>query len=86
MMTILRIRVVTGAKKTAFEGWVGEAVKIKLHAQPVDNKANDALIAFLAEQFKVNKRSVKILSGEKSKEKIVEILNSEENPFPKIVL
>ena len=78
---VLIVRVVTGAKKTAFDGWVGEAVKIRLHAQPVDNKANEALIEFLAEAFKTNKRSITIIKGEKSKLKTIEILNAGADPL-----
>jgi uncharacterized protein len=51
---------------------------LELHVQPgaaraVDGKANEALIAFLAEHYGVPKRCVRIVSGLKSRQKRVEI-------------
>ena len=48
-------------------------VKVYLTAPPVDGKANKALIEFLAEYYKVKKSAVRILRGEKGREKVVEI-------------
>lgn len=46
-----------------------EGLKVKITAQPIDGKANKALIEYLSKQFKVPKTSIKILKGETSKEK-----------------
>lgn len=46
-------------------------IKIKITAQPVDGKANKALIEFLSKQFKIPKTSIEILRGETSKEKTI---------------
>lgn len=46
-----------------------EFIKVKVTAQPVENKANKALIEFLAKSFKVPKTSIEILKGETSKDK-----------------
>lgn len=78
---IISVKVITGAKKTAFDSWQGDVIKIRLQAQPVDNKANEALIDFLAEQFQTNKRSVNIIKGAKSRLKTVEILHFKVNPL-----
>ena len=48
-------------------------VKVYLTAPPVDGKANKALIEFLSEYYKVKKSAVRILRGEKGREKVVEI-------------
>lgn len=48
-----------------------EYTKIKITAQPIDGKANKALIEFLSKKFKIPKTSIKILKGETSKEKTV---------------
>lgn len=45
--------------------------KIKITAQPIDGKANKALIEFLSKKFKIPKTSIKILKGETSKEKTI---------------
>ena len=44
-------------------------LKIKLTAQPIEGKANKALIEFLSKQLKIPKTSIEILKGETSKEK-----------------
>lgn len=46
-----------------------EVLKVKITAQPIDGKANKALIEYLSKQFKVPKTSFEILKGETSKEK-----------------
>lgn len=46
-----------------------EFVKVKITAQPIENKANKALIEYLSKTFKVPKTSIKIVKGETSKEK-----------------
>ena len=48
-----------------------EFIKIKVTAQPIENKANKALIEFLSKQFKVPKTNIEIIKGETSKEKTV---------------
>jgi uncharacterized protein (TIGR00251 family) len=45
-------------------GLHGAALKLRLHAPPVDGKANQALCLFLAETFAVKRQSVVLLSGE----------------------
>ncbi len=46
-----------------------EGIKIKITAQPIDNKANKALIEFLSKQCKIPKTSIEIVKGHTSKEK-----------------
>ena len=48
-----------------------DEVKIKITAQPVDGKANKALIEFLSKEFKIPKTYISILKGETSKEKTI---------------
>lgn len=52
-----------------------EGIKIKITAQPIDGKANKALVEFLAKQFKVPKSYFEIIRGETSKDKSVLINN-----------
>ena len=58
----------------------GGAIKIKLRAPAVEGKANAALIAFLAERLKVPTRTIVLIRGQKSRDKIVRIdgLNEED--------
>ena len=46
-------------------------VKVKITAQPIEGKANKALIEFLAKNFKIPKTSIEIVRGETSKEKTI---------------
>lgn len=48
-----------------------EMVKVKVTAQPIENKANKALIEFLSKNFKVPKSNIEIVKGETSKEKTI---------------
>ena len=67
------VRVQPRASKTELAGIHGDALKIRLSAPPVDGAANDALVEFLAETFAVPRRNVRLVSGESSRSKIVEI-------------
>jgi len=46
-----------------------EFIKVKVTAQPIENKANKALVEYLSKLFKVPKTSIEILKGDISKEK-----------------
>ena len=46
-----------------------EFIKVKVTAQPIENKANKALIEFLSKKFKVPKTYIEIIKGDTSKEK-----------------
>jgi uncharacterized protein (TIGR00251 family) len=70
----LAVRAQPGAKKTAIVGVYGEGdaaqLKIAVQAPPIEGRANDALVAFLAETFGISKRSVELVSGELSRSKV----------------
>lgn len=70
---IIDVYVQPGAKRSEFAGRHGERIKIRLAAPAVDNKANEALIEFLAEHYRVPRRQVRITSGLKSRQKRVVI-------------
>lgn len=53
----------------------GAGLKVKIMAQPIDGKANKALIEFLSKQFKVPKSYFEIVKGETSKEKTILLKN-----------
>jgi len=67
------VRVQPRASRSEIAGVYGDALKVRLSAPPVDGAANDALIEFLAHVFAVGRRDVRILAGEISRSKIVEI-------------
>jgi uncharacterized protein (TIGR00251 family) len=55
------------------DGLRGDAVLIRLAAPPVEGAANEALVAFLADALALPRRSIRIVSGEKSRDKCVRI-------------
>jgi len=67
------IRVQPRASKNEVAGIYGTALKIRLQAPPVDGAANDALVSFLADLLGVSRRSVRIISGDSSRNKTVEV-------------
>ena len=67
---IVNIKISPNSKKNEIIN-EGDFTKIKITAQPIDGKANKALIEFLSRNFKIPKTSIKILKGETSKEKTV---------------
>jgi uncharacterized protein (TIGR00251 family) len=68
-----RVHVQPRASKTEIAGVHGTALKVRLHAPPVDGAANDALVDFLAKQLRVPRRSVHIVAGQSSRGKMVEV-------------
>lgn len=73
MSTRLKIKVIPGAKKTAWDGMFDGNPKIRVHAPPVDGAANVELVRFVAESLGLRKSQVKLVSGEKSRIKTLEI-------------
>jgi uncharacterized protein (TIGR00251 family) len=69
----LDVRVVPNASRDEIVGWQDGVLKIKLQAVPEDGKANKALCALLAKELGCHKREVRIISGEKSRTKVVEV-------------
>lgn len=68
------VRVVPRASKNEIAGQVGDAIKVRLTAPPVEGKANKALIAFLAQELGVRKSQVEIVAGETSRNKVICVL------------
>jgi len=69
----LSVRVAPRASRNAIEGEYNGALKVRLTAPPVDDRANDALRRLLAERLKVPVSAVRIVAGEKSRTKRVSI-------------
>jgi len=61
------------ASKTAIAGMHDGCVKIRLAAPPVDGAANAALVVFVAEQLRIAKSRVRVVSGSSSRRKVVEV-------------
>lgn len=66
---ILNVRVQPRAASDAFAEYNDEYIKIRITAPPVDGKANEHLIAYLARAFKVAKSAIRLLSGKTGRNK-----------------
>jgi uncharacterized protein (TIGR00251 family) len=69
----ITVKVQPRAKRTEPAGKTGDTYKLRLAAPPVDGKANEACIEFLAETFDVARSAVRILRGGTSRTKVIEI-------------
>ena len=69
----LDLKIVPNAPRNEIAGWLGDAVKIKVHAPALEGRANAELCEFLAEALRVPTRAVTLLRGEKSRQKTVRI-------------
>jgi len=69
----LEVRVQPRASRDEIAGVIDGALKIRLQAPAVENRANEALVEFLAHLLKTPKSAVRILGGERSRLKRIEI-------------
>ena len=72
-MARLTVKVHPRAKRSGFAGRLGDAWKLDLAAPPVDGKANDECVRYLAEWAGVARSQVRIVTGATSRRKLVEI-------------
>jgi uncharacterized protein (TIGR00251 family) len=70
---VLAVRVVPRAKRDELAGTVGDALKVRLRAPPVDGKANAALVEFLAELLGIPRQRVTLVCGGTSRTKRVRL-------------
>ena len=83
---IIRVRVIPNATTlTEIAGRIGSTVRVKLMSGNIDGPANKELVEFLSEFFEVGEPNVKILRGEKGKEKTVEIEGRPEEELEEIM-
>ena len=67
----IHVQAQPGAKRTEVAGLYGDCIKVRLAAPPVDGKANECLIAFVAERLGVRRNQVVIARGHGSRRKTV---------------
>ncbi|MBI4027178.1 MAG: DUF167 domain-containing protein [Verrucomicrobia bacterium] len=69
----IAVKVVPRASRDEVVGMMGDAIKVKLRAPPVEGAANAALIEVLAAHFDIRPSEIRIVQGATSRRKIVEI-------------
>jgi uncharacterized protein (TIGR00251 family) len=73
MKARLTLKIQAGSRRTGFAGMYGEAWKLRVAAPPVDGKANEAIIRFIAKISDVRVSAVRIVSGLTGTTKIIEV-------------
>lgn len=73
MSVRLKVKVVPGASHDAVDGWLGEALKIRVAAPPERGRANAAVQRLLADLLGVTRDQIEILSGQGAPRKVVRI-------------
>ena len=73
LAVILSVRLQPRASKDEIAGEMAGELKVRLRAPAVEDRANEALVEFLAQLLKRPKSAVRILSGERSRTKRIEI-------------
>ena len=68
-----RVRLQPRVSRNEIVGLIDGALRVRLHAPPVDGAANEALVAFLADRLSVPRRGVRILTGTTSRMKTIEV-------------
>ena len=76
----LTLHVQPGAKRSGIAGLHGEALKLRLAAPPVEGRANEALLKYIAELFQVPQRQVELKQGAQSRHKVVTVSGSSIDP------
>lgn len=69
----MRVKVVPGASRNEIAGKLGDELKVRVSAPAEGGKANKAVIQLLADHFSVNAKNIKIISGQTSPHKQIEI-------------
>jgi uncharacterized protein (TIGR00251 family) len=74
----LRVRVQPRASRTELVGPVGDQLRIRLAAPPVEGAANDALVRFVAQTLGIRRAAVILVAGASSRSKVVELSGMDE--------
>jgi len=69
----LAVQIQPNAKKTEVVGMLDDALKIKLAAQPIEGKANEALVKYLAATLGVSRSAVTLTHGQTNKKKLLQV-------------
>lgn len=70
---ILKVKVEPRSSRKGISGLIGDALKIRVNAPPVGGAANEELVEILSKEFGIKKTAIKIIKGQFSRDKVVEI-------------
>lgn len=80
---VVRLKIIPNSSRNELI-WGNEGLKVKITAQPIENKANKALIEFLSKTLKIAKSNIQIIKGELNKEKTLLISGIDEEKFKQL--
>ncbi len=82
---VINIKVEPRSSRSGIVGPYGDGLKVRLTSPPVEGRANVEVIEVLAKEFGISKKDVEIISGKKSKNKIIRLkgVTGNENIFRK---
>jgi uncharacterized protein (TIGR00251 family) len=69
----LAVKAVPNAPRSEVVGWLGDALKVKVHAPALEGRANDELCDFLAGELDLPRRAVSVAQGDKARQKVIAI-------------
>jgi uncharacterized protein len=69
----IAIKAIPNAPRSEVVGWLGDALKVKVHAPPVEGRANEVLCEFLADTLGLPRRAVTLVRGDTSRQKVVRV-------------
>jgi uncharacterized protein (TIGR00251 family) len=75
---LLRLAVVPNAKRTTVDGLHDGALRVRLAAPPIEGRANEALVAWLAKSMGVPRRAIELVHGASGRRKVVAIASPPE--------
>ena len=70
---LIRVRVIPNSKASDIVGRIGSTIRLKVAARAIDGLANQEVCRFLSDFFEVKQSTVRIIRGEKGREKTIEI-------------
>jgi len=76
----LRVHIQPGARRTGVAGLHGESVKIRVASPALEDRANEALVDYIAQAFGVPRRAVTLVGGSHSRQKRLEVRGSTRAP------
>ncbi len=78
---ILEVRVIPNASRTAITGTRGDEVVLRVNTPAIEGKANRAALGYLSRAFGVRSSAVRLVGGEKSRHKKIEIVGLDSGEF-----
>ena len=81
----LAVRVIPNARRTEFSGQRNGEILLRLNAPAVNGKANRAAVEFLADYFGIARSRVTLISGDKTRHKVFELVAVEERRMDELL-